>query len=839
MTRLVVILALLLTSTINVPAQTPTKYPVSGNLGGIAGSATVTQQAWQASRSHTAPCVEDWLYLDTVHGATDYGVAFTQANLAATLGQFNLLKICNSGSQGKMYTQAYLDHNMTVDGLGSTLAIQPSLGHPIQGGVTCTGTAGARTAPTYTMTCSGGGFGGWHVGDRVGDGDVWIPQGAYITAITSGVVTLALPLGHVVNGFSRPTSTTVTGLSSMKGLIAGDVQSVTCVNCQSGTTIHTISSSGSSQSLVLSMLPNVAQTTSGYTLTPDYLRGVSAANSLQVYGAFSTIASAVTLTPAFLFRYNSGGYQSDENQELGAGIKDITILDPEFRSTTGVACLQINGYDQFKEENFTCRNVNGAGVILGGMNQTSNSICGNGCSVRESKFDGIWIYNGGDPFTGQDSLEVMTAYAAGDGINTNDFLQLHVTYPYSEAVLIGSYSRRGLQTRAVSIVQGQIEGGSYAPGTDLDAPFDLIGIQNARDVRIADVLIHGAGYGRSLIRADNAYLVSLKNSASGAFGNDACFTATGSAGAATLTFRSNLQACHSDVVQAGVTSFPASYLVDGIGMTLTEPRGYACSRGCPVWALPSGSVGRGTTLKLTANPATSGGPYTLAFHTGGYYYTGTSPNSPQKLSADGSYGSIEPQTRITLGITSVGQTYMAGYLPQQSYCWDSPELGAGLTCGSANPYASGVDTLPATSITKPWLTNGETVLQSVQTDQPPFGGEGPQWLWGHDPSKGNASILGYLHVGTNNAGNNGWLGLTGHPHLLSWFASGRIATKHCVLDDGAGNFSCTGDAVVKGALTAASIATNQTAAASTTVSDHSIPIVVGGVTYYMRLSTTP
>lgn len=41
------------------------------------------------------------------------------------------------------------------------------------------------------------------------------------------------------------------------------------------------------------------------------------------------------------------------------------------------------------------------------------------------------------------------------------------------------------------------------------------------------------------------------------------------------------------------------------------------------------------------------------------------------------------------------------------------------------------------------------------------------------------------------------------------------------------------------ALVANSLATTQTAAASSTASDHSIPIVVNGTTYYMRLSSTP
>lgn len=40
-------------------------------------------------------------------------------------------------------------------------------------------------------------------------------------------------------------------------------------------------------------------------------------------------------------------------------------------------------------------------------------------------------------------------------------------------------------------------------------------------------------------------------------------------------------------------------------------------------------------------------------------------------------------------------------------------------------------------------------------------------------------------------------------------------------------------------LTATSLATTQTPATTATASDHSIPIICNGVTYYMRLSTAP
>ena len=45
-------------------------------------------------------------------------------------------------------------------------------------------------------------------------------------------------------------------------------------------------------------------------------------------------------------------------------------------------------------------------------------------------------------------------------------------------------------------------------------------------------------------------------------------------------------------------------------------------------------------------------------------------------------------------------------------------------------------------------------------------------------------------------------------------------------------------ATFSGVINSASLATTQTPAASATASDHSIPIALNGVTYYIRLSTT-
>lgn len=66
-----------------------------------------------------------------------------------------------------------------------------------------------------------------------------------------------------------------------------------------------------------------------------------------------------------------------------------------------------------------------------------------------------------------------------------------------------------------------------------------------------------------------------------------------------------------------------------------------------------------------------------------------------------------------------------------------------------------------------------------------------------------------------------------------------VATSGVVAVKAPAGFSVTGNETVSGLLTAASLATDQTPSPSNTLSDHSVPIVLNGVTYYMRLSSTP
>jgi hypothetical protein len=80
-------------------------------------------------------------------------------------------------------------------------------------------------------------------------------------------------------------------------------------------------------------------------------------------------------------------------------------------------------------------------------------------------------------------------------------------------------------------------------------------------------------------------------------------------------------------------------------------------------------------------------------------------------------------------------------------------------------------------------------------------------------------------------------GLTGtFASIIQHCASYAVAPSACITD---AYFDTVGNEVLLGSITAASLATTQTPTATTTASDHSIPIVLNGVTYYVRLSATP
>ena len=74
---------------------------------------------------------------------------------------------------------------------------------------------------------------------------------------------------------------------------------------------------------------------------------------------------------------------------------------------------------------------------------------------------------------------------------------------------------------------------------------------------------------------------------------------------------------------------------------------------------------------------------------------------------------------------------------------------------------------------------------------------------------------------------------------LQFFTEQKVAANGTDTSTQTGVLDCNGDLSITGAMSAASLKTTQSPTASTTPSDHSVPIVLDGTTYYIRLSTRP
>lgn len=160
----------------------------------------------------------------------------------------------------------------------------------------------------------------------------------------------------------------------------------------------------------------------------------------------------------------------------------------------------------------------------------------------------------------------------------------------------------------------------------------------------------------------------------------------------------------------------------------------------------------------------------------------------------------------TINGTSIGQsTAAAGTFTSLSSAGSS--FSASAPAGSFAQFASGRIGVNTTTDngTDTLQVNGSAVIGGI--------------------SVGKTSAIGMYNDGSN-------LIIRGTSTGIS-FNNYANTAQNMILSD-AGNLS-----LPRGSMTAASLATTQTPTASSTASNYSVPIVLNGVTYYMRLSTTP
>lgn len=667
----------------------------NGVFGGAAGISTLDGlslriQGASITKSGPFACAEWYLSSADGQGGTDYGFAINAADQAASLTQPSTIKLCLPG-QHPIFTTAMLDRPIALDGTGAALVPQSTLAStPVT--TTATFTLGSSSITVSSAVGLVAGQAIYGVG---------LPSANVIASTyTSGnTVPLALPTALNVVGVpvvtgTYPTltpNTQICGIAHMDGLAAG--QSITGFGVPAATTIASLQPAGISGQLgqCITVSQNLTAVKTIATTTTPVVQPVA----FSLGGTLSGVAvTAVTTTPVIRWQYNSGALHdppdqlinsqgrtvNSEGQMIGGSMRGIYIVDTgnggAGRSLSGVQGVQMYAWDRMKVDDFQVENLNGAALILGGYNTPNNNVGGVGL-IREAQFHDLDLRDSGDPSTGQSTLEIMDPPASGDRTNQVRFTGTQIVFPYAEGITIGSY--RTPPSPAPGLIwfgdNTQIEGGNHTPNQMVQAPFDLVGIQNGNDIHFAHAEMLGPGYGRADIRADNVYSVSVIDSVYAVNFKGPSYNVSYAAGGSALTFVSQ---------SAGGTDtgfIPAAQL-NGYGAVLTDAG--SCTSGCPVWLTATGSVSADRhTMNLTGNPstATSG---VIQVGGGGYYLINnlqTNAFGKSTITAN-SYGDMAGSRLARLGLSNASQLAWAGTLPLQNFATDNPSLGAYFLYGS-------------------------------------------------------------------------------------------------------------------------------------------------------------
>ncbi len=610
-----------------------------------------TDSFGRTARESGRVCVEDYLHADTTHGGTDYGAAITAADSALALTSRSSLEICASGDH-PIYSTAVLDRPISFDGNGSTLVVQPSLSStPVTTSATSI-TAGNNTIQIANTK-------GLAAGMAIGG--TGLPSAETIASVDGPTsVTLSLAPNLYFVGVPDSGSSDICGLSTMIGLAVG--QEISGFGVAPGSHISALAPA--KQCITLSRPVSSVQTIAS-------VQGSATGPSVfHVLGTWISPVTAVITKPAVRLQFNPSAMHNHENAMVGIKIRGLHIADRsnggDGRSLSGVQGLQIYGWDRVKVEDLEVSRLLGSALILGGYNVPGNGGMG---TVRESQFRDIDLRDSGDPATGQSTLELMNPPQSGDRINQIDFSGTQVVFPYAEGITIGDYRKDPLPVGLIWFTNNtQIEGGSHIPHQNINAPFDLIGIQNGWDIHFAEDSIISPGFGKAAIRVDKAYSVTVIDSYIAAFQKAASYQVSVSRGSKAIKY-----------ISGGNGAFPAAPLIDGDGAILTDTG--SCSSGCPVWVAPQEGAGStGTSLKITAPYSGNATTAKLELAGGGYYIINTGDTFQKATFFGNSYGDMRPKFLERLGLTDAGQEFIAGIAPKQSYVFDSPSLGI-LTIG--------------------------------------------------------------------------------------------------------------------------------------------------------------
>jgi hypothetical protein len=561
-------------------------------------------------------CAEAYLGADTAHGGSDYGAAINAAVRAQPLTAPSAIILCKNGDH-PVYTQIVFDRPIAFQATGSRLVPQSTLASTL---LTVDGAALTSGSTTVAVPSTAG------LTEGMAIGGIGISSSTYIASVGSGSITLSLPANIVLNGVVTTGSSTVTGLSSLAGVAAG--QTVSGYGIPGGAKINSV---------------NYADQSIG--LSAPAVAGSASPTSITLGGTWASKIKAVATTPVIKWVFNPGALRNSEGQQIGGSMRGVWIAASRFRSLEGVQGVQIFGWDRLKVYDLQVENLKGSALVLGGYVPPTAL---NHATVRESFFYDSELRDCGEFSTGQPVVEMMTGTVDGhtsDEINQIGFVGGQVAFNYGEGVTIGTFNPQASGFSGPRLIwftdNFQFEGGSHNAGAPIDAPVDMVHLIRANDVFFMGDEIAAPGYGKSLFRVDNAKSLSIVSSLVHAAGKPSKLTVSTNAKSNAVRFVGG---------PVGATSFDNTGAWDGVGAQIED--GALC-RPCNVYLKTEGAVSSdGNTLTL-ASPF-SGATVekaTMTIGGGGYYVNVT--GVLEKLTTMGNdYQDVRDPEAKLLGLAS-------------------------------------------------------------------------------------------------------------------------------------------------------------------------------------------
>lgn len=636
-------------------------------------------------------CVETYATAD-MNG--DYGQIINAAIRAQSLLAPSNISLCTQGNH-PISTTIVKDRPVTVDFTGSVLVPQSGGTNTAWGSSPITiGNAVLTSGSTAVVVSNSNGL-----SDGMAIGGVGVQSASQIATEGGTQITLTLPAKLTFNCLATTGSAVLTSCTSLQGVVVGQtiinsaaipaatsitginysVQSITMSAAATASPAAPISVSISGSwttnltaqtvAPVASMVYNVQALRNaegqnvggtftnlwiqdpGLTVTCTEAQGSpTLTNCSPVAGVLSNMS--VTGTGIPFGTTTSGTSGTSVTITNAATSSGIVVLNMGFnlgRTLTGVQGLQIAGWDTVLLTGLKVYNLLGSGLILGGYNAVPNSHNG---LVRESEIYYAGLRDDGSFGTGQPTIAIMSGSATGDEINQISCVGCQAVFNNGEAVTIGTYNLShigvfGLGPRLIWFDDNsQFEGGSHT-GANLNSPVDMIGIQQAADVTIANSEINGAGYGKSGIRIDNAVTIAVTNSR----------MRGGAASAVTYQVMFTSGSPIVNYVSGGSGGFDTTGRWNGVGMRTVDLG--TCSLTCNVYLADSNAVVSSTSLLLATNYQGSTGAGSLTYTPGSLYVNVT--GSLNYLFSSGTTSNQASNAALASLQLTAAQTFYAGY----------------------------------------------------------------------------------------------------------------------------------------------------------------------------------